>query len=55
MKDLIKDLIYEKDISVPKKISIKLNSNIEKIKYIEKRTKGNQVFDVPTLQQLQIL
>ena len=34
---------------MPKKISIKLNSK----KYIEKRTQGYKVFDVPTLQQLQ--
>ncbi len=44
MKDLINDLIYEKDISMPKKISIKLNSK----KYIDKRTQDYKVFDVPT-------
>jgi ribosome biogenesis protein Nip4 len=49
MKNLINDLIYEKDISVPKKISIKLKSK----NYVEKRTEGNKVFDVPTLTQVQ--
>jgi hypothetical protein len=49
IKNLINDLIDEKDISIPKKISIKLNSK----NYIEKRTEGNKVLDVSTLTQVQ--
>jgi hypothetical protein len=49
MKSLVNELIFDKDVSVPKKIAIKLNSQ----KYIEKRTEDNKIYDVPTLSQIQ--
>ena len=49
VKDLINVLIYDKDVSMPKKIHVKLNSK----KYIEKRKVEDKVYDVPTLQQIQ--
>jgi hypothetical protein len=49
MKNLVNELIFDKDVSVPKKIAITLNSQ----KYIEKRTEDNKIYDVPTLSQIQ--
>ena len=48
VKDIIDNLIFEKDISLPKKIHIKLNSK----KYVEGEIKLNAI-DKPTLQQVQ--